>query len=243
MRIFGIADLHFSFCHGVTAPVWQEVKVHKPMGIFGLHWEEHYQKIYDAWMAIIKENDIVLVPGDISWGTRLADAAHDLDFLGQLPGKIVLVQGNHDYWWQSISRVRAALPANVYALQNDSLDVGSVLVYGTRGWICPNGFGYNSEQHKIYLRELQRLELSLKSNMQQAVPKVVMMHFMPVNEKHEKSGFIELMEQYQVQCCVYGHLHSEAHKFRLEHNRWGIDFFLVSADYLNFSPKLLWEIP
>lgn len=241
MKLFGIADLHLSFSEGVIPGNWDTVREHKPMGIFGEKWSNHYQKIYENWVRFVKDEDIVLVPGDISWGLKLEDALHDLEFLAELPGKIILVQGNHDYWWQSVSRVRKALPSNVLALQNNSFTIGEISICGTRGWTCPHGNGFTKHDEKIYLREIQRLELSLKNADSDVKRKIVMMHFMPVNEKHEKNEFIELMQEYNVELCIYGHLHSSAHKQRLPDHKWGINFSLVSADYLNFLPELLWE--
>jgi len=241
MKIFAIGDLHFSFCAPVRAGEWYNIKQYKPMDVFGSSWQNHYQKIYDLWQAAVRDDDLVLVPGDISWGLTLAEASFDLDFLGSLPGTIVLVKGNHDYWWGSISRVRQVLPSNIVALQNDSFFWEEFAVCAARGWVCPGSEGFTAQDEKIFLREIQRLELSLKTvSGSSSRKKIVMMHFRPVNDAHEKNGFIELMERYQVETCVYGHLHNGAQALKLPETKWGINFFLVSADYTEFKPRLIW---
>lgn len=241
MRIFGLGDLHFSFAAPVLPGVWPEVRENKPMGIFGENWQDHYQKIYTQWQDKVTADDLVLVPGDISWALDLAGAKNDLDFLGALPGQIIIVRGNHDYWWQSISKVRRALPGNIRAVQNDSISVDGVTICGSRGWSCPDSAGFSAADELVYRRELQRLEISLKSAAAGTKELMVMMHYMPTAENHQLTGFIELMQHYQVTACVYGHLHGWAHQIRLPECQWGIRFSLVSADFTGFSPRLLWE--
>jgi len=243
VRIFAIGDLHLSFCRPVVPPEWDGVVQHKPMDVFGAHWHHHFEKIFDAWINTVKGDDLVLVPGDISWAMTLPDASYDLAFLGDLPGNIILIQGNHDYWWGSISRVREALPGNVFALQNDSICFGATAICGTRGWICPNHTEFTDHDQKVYQREIKRLEMSLNSLPPKMESIYVMMHFMPSNDRHEWNGFIELMERYQVKLCVYGHLHQGAYHLRLPEEKWHIGFSLVSADYLDFTPKLIGQVP
>lgn len=241
MKIFGLGDLHLSFDRLVIPGCWEGVSQHKPMDIFGSHWKNHYQKIYDNWCRLVEADDLVLVPGDISWAMDMEEAKWDLDFLNSLPGKIIMVRGNHDYWWRGITRVRQALPPNVVALQNDCFCIGKTAVCGSRGWSCPGSDEFTERDKNIYLRELKRVELSLQSVPYGVTRIILMLHFMPTGESHEISGFIELMKQYDVKSCVYGHLHHPADTIRLPDNKWGIEFSLVSADYLNFTPKLLWE--
>jgi len=211
------------------------------MGIFGTLWENHYQKIYDNWRREVSPGDLVLVPGDISWALDLEQARHDLEFLGALPGQIILVRGNHDYWWQSLSKVRRALPGNVRALQNDSCTFSGVTVCGSRGWSCPGSDGFTPDDLLIYRREVQRLELSLKTAPRDRQALLVMSHYMPTADHHEKSDFIALMQDYGADLCLYGHLHSRAQQIRLPDFKWGIRFALVSADFLDFRPRLLWQ--
>lgn len=241
MKIFALGDLHLSLSGSVVPGEWQQIAQYKPMDIFGTHWQDHVRKIYQGWISTVTENDIVLVPGDISWAMTIEDACYDLEFLSLLPGKIILLQGNHDYWWQSISRVRQALPENVRAMQNDGILIGDTYIAGTRGWVCPGSTGFSRHDEKIYLRELNRLELSLKTKDRRAKRMMVMMHFMPANDFHEHNGFIRIMEDYGAAYCIYGHLHQGAFEQRLPEEKWGIKFFLTSADYLCFRPKLIWQ--
>ncbi|MCL6639052.1 MAG: metallophosphoesterase [Firmicutes bacterium] len=241
MKIFAIGDVHLSFTAPVDPANWELARVNKPMDVFGLHWAEHYRKIYLNWIERVGPQDLVLLPGDISWAMKLPGAAHDLAFLGSLPGTIVAVPGNHDYWWQSLKQVRRAIPPNMRVIQNDHVVIGGLALCGTRGWICPNGGGYTAEDEKIYRRELIRLENSLRSARPQGREIIVLMHFMPTNEQHDRSGFIDLFLQYGVSTVVYGHLHSGASRYRLPDEAWGIRFCLVSADYLGFAPLLIGE--
>ncbi|SHF20836.1 metallophosphoesterase [Desulforamulus putei] len=241
MRFFGISDLHLSFTKPADPSNWEQVELHKPMDIFNPEWHRHYQKIYENWWALVQPDDIVLLPGDISWATRLEEARHDVDFLGLLPGTIYAVPGNHDYWWQGISKTRAFVPGNVKLIQNDHAMVGDTAICGARGWTCPNSHQFTEQDEKIYKRELIRLENSLRSIKGNPGEIIVMMHFMPTNENHERSGFIDLFCEFKVSRVVYGHLHDRARNYRLPDEAWGIKFHLVSADYINFSPVLIKE--
>lgn len=239
MKIFGLGDLHLSLCQSAVPGEWNNLKQHKPMDVFGEQWQNHVARIYRGWMNTVTPEDVVLVPGDISWAMRMEDVGFDLEFLSLLPGKIIMIQGNHDYWWQSISKVRQALPKNIQVIQNDGVLVGDIYIAGTRGWVCPGSTGFNQHDTKIYQRELNRLSLSLQSIDPHAKKVIAMFHFMPCNDLHEKSGFIDLLEEYGVQHCIYGHLHQGAFHLRLPEVKWGIHFSLVSGDYLNFQPLLL----
>lgn len=241
MKIYAIGDVHLSFTAPVDPGNWSGVRIHKPMDIFGDLWAEHYRKLYVNWLELVEPQDLVLMPGDISWAKKLSEAKHDLGFLDALPGTIVAVPGNHEYWWQSLKQVRQSLPPNMRVLQNDCLMVGDLALCGTRGWVCPNAGSFNEEDEKIYRRELIRLENSLRCARPAGKKLVAMMHFMPTNEQHERSGFIDLFLEYGVGTVVYGHLHANASRWRLPDEAWGIDFHLVSADYLRFAPLLIGE--
>jgi len=192
------------------------------------------------WQKRINSNDVVLIPGDISWALNIEDAEFDLQFIKSLPGKKILIKGNHDYWWQSIKKVRQLLKPDCQVIQNDSVKVANVAIAGTRGWKCPGGEDFTEHDQKIFRREVLRLELSLKSINDEYDFLVVMTHFMPANYLHQKNEFIELMEKYRVDFCIYGHLHGEpAHDNRLSGEKWGINFKLVSADFINFEPVLI----
>lgn len=242
MNIFAIGDLHFSFKNRIVPGEWEKVDEYKTMNIFGSEWEEHYRKIYKHWHNKIKNDDLVLIPGDISWASDLNELKPDIDFIESLPGKKVFVKGNHDYWWQGISKVREAMPEDFYMIQNDSYRFKDLSIAGSRGWIPPNSFQFSEHDEKIYKRELIRLKLSLKT-IKNSNTRLVMLHYMPVNENHNKNEFIELMLKYKVDICIYGHLHGKkAHQNRISGEKWGIDFKLVSADFLKFNPELIFSI-
>ena len=148
MRVYAIGDLHLP---GGDL---------KPMDVFGPQWENHFERISESWRASVSDEDLVLIPGDISWAMQLADAAADLRRIAQLPGTILILRGNHDYWWSSLTQLRCCLPERMHAVQNDAYDAGSLVVCGTRGWTIP-GAGASAQDEKIYRREELRLRLSL----------------------------------------------------------------------------------
>ncbi len=223
MKIFAISDLHLS----LNNP--------KPMDIFGPTWENYEKKIFSDWKDKVAENDIVLLAGDFSWAMRLEEVKPDLKLIEKLPGKKILIRGNHDYWWGSISAVRNILPENIVAIQNDAVKIGDIIFCGTRGWTVPEkGVFQSEEDEKIFKREVIRLELTLRQakKLQTNNEKIVcMMHFPPFNFKKEESDFTRLIEEAGVQVVVFGHLHGLKNK----QNKFvvgGIDYFLTSCDML-----------
>ncbi len=221
MAVFAIADLHL--------PARQ-----KPMDIFGDHWKDHFQRISADWRARVKPEDLVLLPGDLSWAMRLEEALEDLESIGALPGTKLLLRGNHDYWWSSIGRVRRALPEGMYALQNDSVLLGGRLYAGSRGWTLP-GPEQTEDDRKIYERERMRLEMSLKHarRLSQDAPITVMLHYPPLTE--EEPGFSDILEAYGVCDCVYGHLHGPAIYGAVRGVRGTVRYHQVSCDGLDFK--------
>jgi hypothetical protein len=205
------------------------------MDIFGGEWEDYLEKIVKNWDEQISDDDLVLIAGDISWAMKFSDALEDIKYISKLKGKKVLIRGNHDYWWKSITAMREAFPPTVYAVQNDCLRFENILVSGTRGWTAPEGSVQSDEDKKIYLRETERLKLTLgaMSKQRQDDDKViVMMHFPPFNSRREKNPVMQLLEDYRVDACVYGHLHGK--KIRADkHTRiGGVDYYLTSCDVL-----------
>lgn len=225
LSLFVIGDLHLSFGS------------EKPMDIFGEQWTEHPRRIAESWLEKVKECDVVLVPGDISWALKLKDAMIDLEWLNDLPGKKICIKGNHDYWWQTISKLNT-LYENVHFLQNNCYFYEDYAICGTRGWLCPNDSNFSQKDTKIYLRELNRLELSLKEAKKNGCEKIiVMLHYPPHNENKEVSGFEELFKKYGVETVVYAHLHGKKYyDLGVKGNRDGIQYHLTSCDYLNFEP-------
>ncbi|NLA58398.1 MAG: hypothetical protein GX855_05815 [Firmicutes bacterium] len=226
MDIFGISDLHL--------PGGED----KPMDIFGPEWYGHQERIAASWKELVKPEDLVLVPGDLSWAMKLPAVQEDLDFLGTLPGTILLVKGNHDLWWKSISQLRQRLPDNVCALQNDFYPLPEGLgVCGTRGWKSPGAADFTPEDEKVYARELARLELSLKAAQDRGYqPYIVMLHYPPTAEDQTESEFTKIMEEAGVKYCIYGHLHGHAQRQALTGIHRGISYHLVACDAIDFKP-------
>lgn len=243
MKIYAISDLHLSFSCTPDPANWTSCPEYKPMAEVDKSWTGHALRIYENWLRTVSNDDVVLVAGDISWAMRLEEAMPDLHFISLLPGLVVAVQGNHDYWWQSISRIRAVAPPNMRFIQNDHVRLNDLVICGTRGWLCPNGAYFKEEDMKIYNRELLRLRNSLNSVKGSAAEILVIMHYMPTNEKHDYSGFIEIFQEYGIRHVIYGHLHARACRYRLPDQAWGVNFHLTSADYLSFTPRLIMEWP
>lgn len=229
MKVFAISDLHLS---GHTP---------KPMSIFGEHWKGHWDKIRLDWKGRVDKNDVVLIPGDISWAMTLDEATVDLNEIGELPGKKIIIRGNHDYWWSSISRVRETVDPSIIPLQNNSIKYRNIWFCGTRGWPSPGSREYSEHDEKIFNRELIRLELSLKS-VKDGDSIVVLMHYPPFNDRGEATEFIELMQNYRVKHVAFGHLHGDSLKNVIEGYIEGINFHLVSCDYLEFRLKEICEV-
>lgn len=228
MRLFAIADPHLSR----ASP--------KPMDVFGGNWEGHPDAFFQGWRETVADEDLVLVPGDVSWAMRLDEALVDLMDIAALPGRKVLLRGNHDYWWPSISKLRRALPEGMYAIQNDALALDGVVVAGTRGWVCPGSRGFTPEDERVYLREVERLSLSLAAaGRLEGDYRVVMLHFPPTNARLEPSGFTELIERYAPDALAFGHVHGEEPALtRLP----GTAVHFVAADALGFKPRLIAEL-
>lgn len=233
MRIFAIGDLHL--------PGGDE----KPMDVFGSHWENHFERISADWRERVGPEDAVLIPGDITWAMQLADAAPDLQLIGTLPGRKLILKGNHDYWWNTLRQVRGVLPQGMEAIQHTAVDVGCAIVCGTRGWSFPMGDSQLPEEDmKVLNRELIRLELALKAAVQLRggadKPIVVMMHYPPLYDQERDTPFTRLLAQYPVHTVVYGHLHGGAISVGFNGVHEGICYRLTSCDSLHFA---LAEIP
>lgn len=226
MRVFAVSDLHLS---GFTP---------KPMNIFGDHWTGHWDKIRDDWNTKVHSEDIVLIPGDISWAMKLSEAKIDLDEICAMPGQKILLKGNHDYWWSSLSQVESLLSSDTFIIQNNSISIGDYVFAGTRGWHFPGYKTYNKEtDEKLYLREAGRLELSLSHAKKNSPDKqlICMMHFPPSDAEGTKSLFTDMFEKYEVSKVVYGHLHSVNSINLLQGDLRGVEYTLVACDYTGFK--------
>jgi len=237
MNIFAISDLHLS----LTAP-WRDglpARLAKPMDIFGQAWADYPGPLAERWQHLVGPEDTVLIAGDISWAMTLAETVHDFAYLQALPGRKLIIKGNHDYWWQSLSRVRKALPPSVEALQHSAARAGGWAVCGTRGWLTPAHRDFQeSEDRKIYERELLRLEMALAEGVRFNLPMIVMLHYPPLLPEEEESGFTRLLDAYPVTDCVYGHLHGDKAS-AFEGERKGVRYHNCSADRLELTPLLV----
>lgn len=239
MKIFAISDLHLSFSGPYNWEQPEKSLLGKPMDIFGSAWRDSPQRLARNWQELISPEDAVLLPGDLSWAMTLEEALFDLDYLGALPGRKIFIKGNHDYWWQSLTKVREALPLGMEPLQHSAVRVGDFAVCGTRGWLPPGHPDYRAGQdQKIYLRELLRLEMALKEAQALSLPIIAMLHYPPVLRENGPTGFTELLEQYPVLFCLYGHVHGDrSATFTGERN--GIHYHNCSGDRLSFCPLRL----
>jgi predicted phosphohydrolase len=224
MKIFAISDLHLSF------------QTNKPMDLFGYAWTDYESRIMQDWNSKVTQDDIGIIAGDISWAMRMGEAVKDFEYLGKLNGTKIIIRGNHDYWWSTISKVRSSLPCGVEALQNDSIKVGGVVFCGTRGWRVPERKARQTEEDKkIFAREVMRLEMSLQDAKSKAIGKekiVAIMHYPPFNATRDDSAFTELLEKYGVSACVYGHLHGKNCRDELCTTKNGIKYYLTSCDLM-----------
>lgn len=220
MKIFAISDLHLS----INNP--------KPMNIFGEVWNDYLEEIERSWNDNVGVDDVVLIPGDISWAMRMSEVKPDIDYLSRFNGTKVIIKGNHDYWWSSLSALRAILPNDFYAIQNDSVRIGSNIICGSRGWLSEDD-QKTDEDKKIYARELIRMRLSLehaKKQMQVGDSLIVMTHFPPFNVKMDSSPMTELFEEFAADSVVYGHLHGRQVRVVPHYEKNGVKYFLTSCD-------------
>lgn len=224
MALYAIGDLHL--CLG--AP--------KPMDVFGGNWTGYMEKLREG-MSVIGAEDTTVLLGDLSWALDLDSAAADFAWIDQIPGKKIILKGNHDYWWSTAAKFRRFCEehdfCDLYLLNNNCYEYGDWAICGTRGWFFEED---RSGQHdeKVFRRELIRLEASLKAAGDK--PKMVFLHYPPRYKGYECREILELLETYQVRRCYYGHLHGGSHKLALQGLWNGVEYNLVSADYLNFRP-------
>ena len=234
MAIYALADLHLS------------LGVDKPMHIFGPAWADHEDRIRENWISTVREEDTVLIPGDISWAMSQENSLPDLTYLHELPGRKILSKGNHDYWWGTLGKVRTFAGEHgldsLAFLKNNAFIVEDRVVCGARGWLLPNDPEFGASDRTILERELGRLRISLTEGVRLAEGKreiLVMLHFPPASHQNFTSPFTEILESYGVRQCVYGHLHGRGHKKALEGVVNGVDYRLASGDYIAFKPLRL----
>lgn len=227
MALFAIGDLHL--CLG--AP--------KPMDIFGGAWMGYMDKLKEG-MSVITAEDTVVLLGDLSWALDLNEAQADFAWIANIPGKKIILKGNHDYWWCTSKKFNEFCAANSFEninlLNNNHFEYDGWAICGTRGWFFEEERGTQHDE-KVFKRELLRLEASLKSAGD--LPKMVFLHYPPRYKGYTCEPILELLERYEVRRCFYGHLHGASHGLAMEGLWDGIDFRLVSADKLDFKPFLV----
>ncbi len=227
MALYAIGDLHL--CLG--AP--------KPMDIFGGAWVGYMEKLKEG-MSVITPEDTTVLLGDLSWALDLEEAKEDFDWINRIPGRKIILKGNHDYWWSTASKFTKFCEANGYenmhVLNNNCYTYGDVALCGTRGWFFEEDRS-GAHDEKVFKRELGRLEASLKAAGEQQ--KIVFLHYPPRYKGYECTEILDLLKKYEVRQCFYGHLHGPSHALAQEGQWEGISFKLVAADKLQFSP---WKV-
>jgi predicted phosphohydrolase len=227
LALYAIGDLHLSF------------GANKPMDIFGEEWHNHIERIKSGF-STLEEDDVCVLCGDNSWGMSLEDSLEDFIFISELPGKKIILKGNHDYWWSTFAKMKAFFNANdinnVEILFNNSFLYGSSAICGTRGWMFDNEEDL-SQNEKIFAREAGRLRFSLTSASPDANEKICFFHYPPRFKETINREVIDIMDEFGVKKCYYGHIHGHGHRFAVNGEIEGINYELVSADFVNFIPK------
>ena len=230
MKVFAISDLHLS------------QHTPKAMDIFGEHWKNHFEKIAENWRERVSEEDYVLIAGDLSWAMHLEEAKPDLEAICALPGHKILIKGNHDFWHGSLQKTRSLLTDNTCFLQNDFVETEEFVFAGSRGWKPRTDADFTEQDEKIYIREAERLKLSMGK-----IPKgkrlIGMMHYPPFGSDRKPTEFTELFRDFGAEAVVYGHIHGRATRSGeyadLELD--GVNYYLTSCDALRFTLREIAE--
>lgn len=226
------------------------------MDVFGEKWVSHPDKIASHWRSKITNDDLVLLPGDISWAKTVEEAQTDLEWIHSLPGTKVMIRGNHDYWWSSLKRVRELLPPSIHAIQNDTFVWNDYIIGGARLWDTPEySFGAyipfvknpvsdaqsfeesnKDEMEHIFERELHRLNLSMEQLKASNKTRVVMTHYPPISADLHPSRASAILEKYNIHTCVFGHLHGIQTTLPMFGESRGVRYILTAADFIDFDP-------
>lgn len=230
MSLFVIGDLHLSLSDS------------KPMDIFG-GWDNYVQRLKDNWSKSVKDGDTVVIPGDISWAMSIEGAYEDFKFINELPGRKIILKGNHDYWWTTKSKADKFFEANSFStlnvMHNNYYEYDGVALCGTRGWIND---GSEHSDAKVIKREAQRLDRSISLAKEAGLEPIVFLHYPPIFGNDTNYDILDVLLKYEVKYCYYGHLHSYACQKALNGRSYGIEFRLVSSDFLHFSPLDITQI-
>ncbi len=225
MALYAIGDLHLSF------------GVNKPMDIFGGAWNGYVEKLREGLKVIGPEDTTVLL-GDLTWGIDMEQAKQDFAFINAIPGRKLIIKGNHDYWWTTATKFYKFCEENgfsdMFILNNNAYEYEELALCGTRGWFFEENAAEGSHNDKVFKRELIRLETSLKAAGDKI--KICFLHYPPRYRGYECPEILQLLKKYDVRLCCYGHLHAESHKLAIEGLHDGVEFRLCAADYINFTP-------
>lgn len=227
MSLYVIADLHLC-----------QANPEKTMSIFS-GWKNYQELIRKNWLDLVKSDDTVVIAGDISWGMSLQESAADFHFIENLTGQKIIIKGNHDYWWSTKKKMEDFLSAeecgSIHILHNNHFRYGNYGICGTRGWVSIKG---ETQEEKVLKREVQRLETSIKSALSENLQPVVFMHYPPIFASNFNYDILDVLYRYNIKDCYYGHIHGRsAHELSIKNTYDGIDFHLISGDYLQFIPE------
>ena len=227
MSLFVMADLHL--CKG---------NPEKTMSIFN-GWQNYQELIEKNWKELISDSDTIVLPGDISWGMSLKEAAPDFKFIEQLPGQKIVIKGNHDYWWTTKKKMEDFFAAegctSIKILHNNHYRYGEYGICGTRGWVNMPG---ETQDEKVLRREVQRLETSIRSALDEGLKPIVFLHYPPIFATNFNYDILDVLYRYKIEECYYGHIHGKsAHDLCVKNTYEGINFHLIAGDYLQFIPE------
>lgn len=225
MALYAIGDLHLS------------LGSNKPMDVFGGRWEGYVDKLR-AGFSVVRPVDTTVLLGDLSWALSLEEATQDFAFINAIPGRKIILKGNHDYWWSTATKFYRFCEANgfsqMFILNNNCYEYGDVALCGTRGWFFEEDAAVGSHNDKVFRRELIRLETSLKAAGERE--KFCFLHYPPRYRGYECPEILALLAQYGVSLCCYGHLHGDSHKLAIQGSYAGTEFRLCAADFVHFQP-------
>lgn len=227
MSLYVLADLHLCF----SDPT-------KTMSIFN-GWQDYQERIKKHWLENIKEGDMIVLPGDISWGMSLAEAVPDFRFINELPGEKIIIKGNHDYWWTTMKKMEEFLSSEgfntIKILHNNHYRYENYGICGTRGWVNMPG---ETQDEKVLKREVQRLETSIRSALAEGLELIVFLHYPPIFATNFNYDILEILYRYNIKDCYYGHIHGRsAHELCVTNTYDDINFHLIAGDYLQFIPE------
>ncbi len=224
MSIFAIADLHLSF------------GTNKPMDVFK-GWSNYTERLRENWVSSVGENDTVVISGDISWAMRLDDTEADFTFINNLPGRKIFVKGNHDFWWSTKNKINTFLVQKgfntISVLYNNAFEADGVAICGSRGWFYD---AESDEDKKILMREVGRINASINAGKALDLEPILFLHYPPIYGNAECGEILDALIKSGVKRCYYGHIHGDGAKHAFEGKKYGIEFKLISSDFLKFKP-------